>query len=267
MKFVHCNPMKQLLILFTFFSISCFSQEEISTELIETKTLNADKLVSIDNFEATYFIKNNAIKKATVNDTLNYSNFQLGQISSANAFNPLKINLFYSDFNTVIILDNRLAEVAKIDFNSTENYKNITHVTTGFDNTIWIYNQDFQYLELYDYQTKKTRYKTIPVSSKVLDLTSNYNYCWLLTENFLYCYNYFGSVVYKLPNSGFTNLQATKENLIIKGKDGLIYYSSKDQTQKAIKTSNMLINQFFVTNQILYIYTLKTLSKFQLKTD
>ena len=87
--------------------------------------------------------KKNTFKKATSKDTLNYSNFQLGQITSANAFNSLKINLFYADFNTVIILDNRLAEVAKIDFNSAENYKNITHVTTGFDNTIWIYNHKY----------------------------------------------------------------------------------------------------------------------------
>ena len=259
--------MKQLLILLAFVSSSCFAQEEITTTLIEKKSLKADWLVGIDNFEATYFIKNNTLKKATSKDTINYSNFQLGQITSANAFNSLKINLFYADFNTVIILDNRLAEVAKIDFNSAENYKNITHVTTGFDNTIWVYNQDFQYLELFDFQTKKTRYKTIPVSSKVLDLTSNYNYCWLLTDNFLYCYNYFGSLVYKIPNTGFTKLQATKENLIIKTNDGLIYYNSKDQTQKEIKTSNMLIKQFFVTNQILYIYTLNFLSKFQLKTD
>ena len=259
--------MKRLLTLLILVTFSCFSQEEITVALLQKDSLNADTFVAKDNFDATYFTKNNALKKATVKDTINYSNFQLGQMTSVNAFNPLKINVFYSDFNTIIILDNRLAEVAKIDFNTTENYKNISHITTGFDNTIWVFNQDYQYLELYDYQTKKTRYKTIPVSSKVLDVTSNYNYCWLLTEKHLYCYNYFGSVVYKLPNNGFTKLQATKEDLIITSENGLIYYDSKNKKQKAIVLPKMLINQFFVTNQILYIYTLKTLYKYQLKTN
>ena len=66
------------------------------------------------------------ILKKQEDKLLKYSNLQLGPITSANSFNPLKINVFYKAFNTVIILDNRLAEIYKIDFNQTKPYKNIS---------------------------------------------------------------------------------------------------------------------------------------------
>ncbi|MGB6268350.1 MAG: hypothetical protein WBF67_05005 [Olleya sp.] len=120
---------------------------------------------------------------------------------------------------------------------------------------------------MYDYKIQTTRYKTIPVASKVLDLTSNYNYCWLLTENHLYCYNYFGSVVYKIKNEGYSCIKAANENLIIKKENTLIFYNNKTETLLPIILPNMLISQFFVTNQILYIYNRKLLYQYQLKTD
>jgi hypothetical protein len=147
----------------------------------------------------------------------------LGDIASAIAFNPLKINLLYSDFNTVIILDNRLAEIFKIDFNALSPYKNVSHISTGHDNTIWLFNQDLQKLELFDYKTRTNRAQTVPVQSRVLDLKSNYNFCWLLTKNYLYVYNYFGSLIKKIKNIGYTALTETNEDVIFYSEDSLFY--------------------------------------------
>ncbi|RAJ15158.1 hypothetical protein [Olleya aquimaris] len=259
--------MKSIVYILYFLSFTLVAQVEITPVLQQQDSLNADVFVAKNNFENTYYLKNNALIKIKDKETFSYSNIQLGQITSVNTFNPLKINVFYANLNTVIILDNRLAEITKLDFNTSQPYKNISHITTGFDSTLWLFNQDFQYLELYDYKTQTTRYKTIPVASKVLDLTSNYNYCWLLTENFLYCYNYFGSVVYKLPNLGYSSIKAANENLVIKKDKSLIFYNSKTKQFLPINLPNMLISQFFVTNQILYIYTRKMLYQYQLKTD
>src|SRR5690606_38794399 len=122
---------------------------------------------------------------------IGYNNFQLGDITSVNTFNPLKINVFYRDFNTVVVLNNSLTEIFKIDFNTIQPYKNVTHISSGFDNTLWIFNQDTQNLELYDYKTNTARAKTLPIKGSVLDLKSNHDTCWLLTKNHLYVYNYF----------------------------------------------------------------------------
>ena len=99
--------------------------------------LYAIEIIKKITVETLYYLDDNAIYKQSKDGTnINFSNYQLGNVTSANTFNPLKINLFYQDFNYVIILDNRLAEIFKLDFNSIQPYKNITHISTGFDNTL-----------------------------------------------------------------------------------------------------------------------------------
>lgn len=244
-----------------------YSQETLKTTLIKKELLEVDTLISIDNFETLFYINNDVFTKQTTQNTLTYNNFQLGKLNSANPFNPLKINLFYKDFNTVIILDNRLSEIVKIDFNTRTPFKNITHVATGFDNTLWIFNQDLQKLELFDYKTKTTRAQTVPILSTVLALKSNYNYCWLLTTNFLYKYNYFGSLVKKIKNNGYTSLSESNENIYLQKNNSLFYLDKNSETPIPIEIPNLLIKQFFVTNQTLYIYNNKTLQQLQIKIN
>jgi hypothetical protein len=251
-----------------FIITSVNSQEFINARPISSTDLKIDKIVDIDNFETFYYLDDNIIYKQQKDGTsINYSNYQLGEITTANTFNPLKINLFYQDFNMVIVLDNRLAEIFKIDFNTVQPYKNITYVSTGFDNTLWVFNVDFQKLELYDYKTNQTRFSAVPVQSLVLDLESDYNYCWLLTENYLYQYNYFGSMISKIKNTGFTEISKSNGHLVLKKGDTL-YFKHKDREEiTPINLPKLLINQFLLTNETLYIYDLEKLHKYQLKIN
>lgn len=258
--------MKHLLYILFFLTATCFSQETRNTSFIKKIKLSADSFIGIDAFNALYYTKNNILIKTDGKKEITYSNIQLGHITSANVFNPLKINLFYQAFNTVIILDNRLAEVSKIDFNNNKNYKNVTHVSTGSDTTIWVFNQDLQQLELYDYKTNSTRATTQPVQSAVLDFTSNYNASWLLTKNFLYKYNYFGSLVYKIKNEEFLSISESNENIVIKKGSRLLYLSKNSENIEEIQIPNLLIKQFFLTNGILYIYDGEFLYHYQLKS-
>lgn len=259
--------MKHIVYLFLLLSYSIVSQEPIETSLIRETSFKAETLVGIDNFGTKYYITKNVFSKTNSGKTITYNNLQLGDITSANTFNPLKINLFYKDFNTVIILDNRLAEIFKIDFNALTKYKNVSHVTTGHDNTLWIFNQDLQKLELFDYKSRTSRAQTIPVQSAVLDLKSNYNYCYLLTENYLYIYNYFGSLVRKIKNDGFTELVESNENIILKKDNSLFYLKKNTEITIPISIPNLLINQFFVTNETLYIYANETLHEYKIKIN
>ena len=115
--------------IFSFFSISAKAQ--IETQFIKTSALKVDRVIGIDNLDTNFYIKDNTLYKLQNQKTSNYDNLQLGIISSANAFNTLKINIFYKDFNSVIILDNRLSEMFKMDFNSIQPYKDVTHISTG----------------------------------------------------------------------------------------------------------------------------------------
>ena len=248
------------------FPILVTAQTQIELTAGTPINLKADEVVGIDNFETVYYtIGNTLYKKPLDKSTINYSNVQLGFPTTINAFNPLKINIFYQDFNTAIILDNRLAEIFKIDFNTLKPYKNISHISTGYDNTLWLFNQDLQRLELYDYKNNTLKASTIPVQSQVLDVWSDYNYCWMLTTNFLYQYSYFGSLISKFENIGYTAFALNNESIILKTNTGLYYKPKKMEIISPISLPKLLINQFLLTNETLYIYDSENLHKYQLK--
>lgn len=252
-------------IILLLFSCKISGQNTLKATVIDSFSLNAIKLHAIDLQDNLYYSSNNILYKKSNIDLQSYSNLALGDITSVNAFNPLKIIAFYKDFNTAIILDNRLAEMFKIDFSSLNSYKNISHIAPANNNSIWIFNQDEQLVELYDYKNKKVLKKTIPITSRVLNMISNYNYCWLLTEKYLYAFNYFGSIIFKLNNDGFTNLQEHHNNLILKKGNSLYLLANNGKSIQKMNLPNLLINQFFVTNQTLYIYSNETLYKYHLK--
>lgn len=257
--------MRNLLHALLLISTAVFSQKTIKVELTETVPFKAEQLVAINNFGTLCYTIGTTLYKIDPQNTYNYSNVQLGNITSADAFNPLKINIFYKNFNTVMILDNRLAEIYKINFNTLQPYKHVTHVSTGNDNTLWIYNQDLQHLELFDYKKKEIRATTMPIQSNVLDLKSNFNEVWLLTEKYLYQYNYFGSTLLKIKNEGYLKISEDNGHLIIQTKDQLYFLPKKSEDPIPIQLPLMLIKQFSLTNETLYIYTDETLHQFQLK--
>jgi hypothetical protein len=259
--------MKHTIYIFLFLTTTLFSQESIETSFVKKTELKVDKLISIDNFGTVYYINNDVFYKKNESSTITYNNLQLGELHTVNVFNPLKINLFYKDFNTVIVLDNRLAEISKIDFNTNQPYKNISHVSTGFDNSIWVFNMDNQQLELFDYKNKTTRAQSLPIQSNVLDLKSNYNFCWLLTENYLYKYNYFGSLISKIKNDGFTKFNVNSGNIILQKSNSLYLLQKNSENISPVNVPNLLINQFFVTNETLYIYDSKILFEYQIKIE
>lgn len=257
--------MKTFFYLIFFLANPLFAQPQIEITLLGTMPLKADYIAHVDSFGNLIVVINNTLYKTDPENSYTYSNLQLGNITSADAFNPLKFHLFYKNFNTVVVLDNRLSEIYKIDFNTIQPYKNVTHIATGYDNAIWIFNQDTQQVELFDFRIHQVRAVTMPVHSKVLDLKSNYNYSWLLTEDFLYAYNYFGSTLLKIKNEQFLKIAETNGNLIVQTLNGL-YFLAKDSTQLVpIQLPEMLIKQFLVTNESLYIYADETLHHFQLK--
>ena len=111
--------MERLFYLIIFCSFYGLSQESVTAELKETSNIKVEQIFGVDTFGTLYYSDQSAsFYKKTADTIISYANFQLGKITSANTFNPLKINLFYQDFNTVIILDNRLAEITKIHFNT-----------------------------------------------------------------------------------------------------------------------------------------------------
>ena len=87
--------MKLFQYIFLFLGFFSFAQETIEASFINKRELQADKVIGTNSFGITYIIQDNVFIKNDEErklDDLEYSNVQLGKITSVNAFNTLKIN-------------------------------------------------------------------------------------------------------------------------------------------------------------------------------
>lgn len=134
----------------TFFSllfIISFAQNEQEIDSIGT-----------DIYDAIYTVKNNTLYKTVDDDTKTYQNFNFGEITSVDILNSLEIVVFYKEFNSVLILDNELNLKQTIRFAN-----NILFASKGITDKVWVYNEDENKLQLYDYKSN-----TVSISSQVL---------------------------------------------------------------------------------------------------
>ena len=118
--------------------------------LMDSIRFDGDQFLGYDPFGFYYTIKNNVFSKINTRDTLEYKNISLGKITKVDLQNPLKIVLFYENFNTVILLDNQLNETQKINFSESTIPFVVSAVGIASQNQLWIYNSMNQQLGLYD---------------------------------------------------------------------------------------------------------------------
>jgi hypothetical protein len=85
-----------------------------------------------------YYLSGSELSK---NKKLFFSDFSLGDIYNVDLFNPLKLKLWYKDYNTMVVLDNFLNEIVRVNFNNLNDPNEISHVSTSNDNTMWVFDQ------------------------------------------------------------------------------------------------------------------------------
>lgn len=189
--------MKTKLFLLFILNI-CFSfAQDIETEFVSETLLVADKFIGVDELENIYYIQNNILHKKNIREILVYSNLELGEITSVNINNPFKIILLYKDYNSVVVLDNKLNELTNaITFFNT----NISLVSYASENNLWVYNRDNNILQLYDYKNKTFDLTTQPLSFyqenfMVNGIFSNNENIWLSNQTGILQFNQYISFI------------------------------------------------------------------------
>ncbi len=114
--------------------------------------MDADTFIGIDSYKDIYYIKNQVFYKKNNINTFNFKDFQLGEIYSVDIINPMTIAVYYQDFNTVVLLDNKLSEIERINFNNLSEFINSSQAMIAANNSLWFINMDSQQLELYNYR-------------------------------------------------------------------------------------------------------------------
>lgn len=98
--------------------------------------------ITSDIFDNVYVINNYELKQFDRNCTLlnTYSNSNLGNISFVDASNPLRILVFYEDFNTILFLNNKLSPTVEPFSLDNIGYSNVSCACSSSQNGFWIFD-------------------------------------------------------------------------------------------------------------------------------
>ena len=254
------------ILIFLIFAIShpIFAQK-MEVLPLDSISLKAEKFIGVDKYSNLYATSGAVLYKINAEKTLQFSDIQLGAITSVDIINPLRITLFYQNFNTAVILDNTLNEITRVDFNKLEEYRNVSLARTANDRQLWVFNIDLQQLELFNYRTNTVKTVSPPIKNRIVTVATNFNYCWLATPDFILQYNSYGSLVSKFKNVGLNALIENNENLLGLFAEDLFYKKKDSENFTALNIATNDVKQFYWTGEILYLYRRENLTTYQLK--
>ncbi len=144
---------KLILLAFVCFAFSFIQNDQPKSLRIKTK-LN---YFSTDNIGNVYTVKEDELIKYLANGKLfaRYSNLKLGNITSVDATNPLKLLLYYRDFQQIVFLDNQLTANSEPISLEALGYEQTDLVCAGANNSFWIYNKQNNELLRFNETSKK----------------------------------------------------------------------------------------------------------------
>lgn len=260
--------MKKILLLFLVFCpVNSLIAQDFITQKIKEIPLVADQFVGEDKFGNMFYIHKNTLFRKSTDRLVEYQELQLGEISSVDLLNPLRITVFYKDANTVVILDNRLNELKRIHFDRLPEYKMVDYCTTANEQSLWIFNADLQELEIFNYNQEKVVLQTLPVSKTILSQKSNFNFCWLQTPTGFQQYNIYGSLI-KEVDLQYNTIEVYKNFILLINENGNTYYfSHKDEAFSTLSLPKIDYNQVHLNNEKLYLYNGKTIFVYKIKPN
>lgn len=242
-------------ILLVFLTVLKVSSQPKTLEKINSVEIEADMVVGVDKFDNIYYILNNTIfKQNTQNEVIAFQDILLGDVDKVDILNPNKITIFYKMANTVIILDNRMTEILRLDFNNYSPFINVGFTGTSKDQGLWIYNMDSNILEVYDYRKHKLLFETLPINEEILELKSNFNLCFLRTSNKILVYNIYGSFLGEIDTNNFKSFDIFNNELVIHQGENIDVYNQKLELVKQINFEFESYQNLLYANENLYIY-------------
>lgn len=110
-----------------------------------------------DNLGNVYFVKEDELLKHLANGKFfaRYSNLKLGNITTVDVTNPLKLVLYYKDFQQVVFLDNQLSVNSEAVSLELLGHEQTELVCASANNSFWIYDKQNNELLRFNESSKK----------------------------------------------------------------------------------------------------------------
>ncbi|MAU30475.1 MAG: hypothetical protein CMC36_02525 [Flavobacteriaceae bacterium] len=251
----------QLLFLFVF--LNYFSaHNQITLDKIDRISYdNSNQLIWVDNLGESYFLEGDKLRK---NKNFIFSDSSLGLLNKVDFYNNFKLKVWYPAFNTLVILDNYLNEITRVQFNKASSIFEISNISSANENDVWVYDESDMSIKKFDFfnQVFIDNVQT-QIDGNLIDMKSNYNYLWALTEKHLYKINYNGLIIFKKENRfAYTKIGFYKNDILLSNESELYHLENDKELFTKIKLEKLFVKDFFVINETLYIYDKDHLNKY-----
>lgn len=260
--------MKNLFFILFIFSCNFNSAQgqKITAQKVSETALVADEFVGFDGFGNCFYIQNNVVYKKVEATILQYQNLSLGKITKVDIVNPLKVIVFYKDFNSVIVLDNQLNEIQRIDFSNLSTPIVATAIGISGQNKLWIFNSLNQQIGLYDLTNANYQNLGVPIKDEFSYYQTDFNYFhWINKDGQWNTCTVFGRVFSNGKTEVGKQIQLLDINKLLYTKDNLVYLKDvKLNTSYEIEIVEKSFKKIYYKDQILSIFTNKGITNYKI---
>lgn len=147
-----------------FLLILLLVSQNLDGDFIKKAEITNGQFFTTDNLGYVYTINGASVKKYSSEGKLeySYSNSKYGDIFSVDATNPMRILVFYKEFNVLIFLDNTLSEIRSPINLDDLNIEMSDVVCDSYEGGFWVHNSFTKQLTYFDknlqqlYQSNET---------------------------------------------------------------------------------------------------------------
>jgi hypothetical protein len=256
-----------IFVLFSFISIQAQNPKIVATKVNFVAT-DKTNFSGKDSYGYNYFTDKEVFYKIKAKELWEYKNVSLGNITKVDLNNPLKIVLFYQDFNAVILLDNQLSETQKILFFQSEIPINVQATGIAAQNQLWIYNNLNQQIGLYNYLNNTYKTISLPFAENIQFYQTDFNhFYWIDDKNNAFMCNLFGKISSLGKTPSFDWIEFIDNQIFIYSKKNQIFLEDIVKKEKfEIEILEKTFSKCYYKDQILSIFTTEGITNYKIIT-
>lgn len=212
--------------------------------IVRVKFQEKNSSIKTDGFGNIYVINNDKISKYNASGVFQktFSTKRYGKIDFLDATNPLKILIYFRDFQQLLFLDNQLTASSNMISLESIGYEQASLVCSSANNGFWLYDKQNNELIRFDQDSKvlvKTgnlkRILNIDIKPNYLKEHNGYVYLNCPTEGIL-VFDIYGTFAKTMP------LKNLREFDVINGN--VYYFEKKTLKEYQSQTFNTIEKQF-----------------------
>jgi len=200
--------------------------------------------IEIDGFGNIYAINTNEIIKYNPAGILQkkFSSKRYGKIEYVDVMNPLKLLVYYKDFQQIIFLDNQMTESSAVLSLESMGYEQSSLVCSSSNNGLWLFDKQNNELTRFNSELKNivktgNLKRILDVNLKPNFMREHNNYLYLNCPNEgILVFDIYGTFYKTIP------IKNLKEFNIINGD--VMYFENKTLKQYITTTFNILEKPF-----------------------